>query len=139
MRAEAGAGLRPVRARCSFLGSGLQKIGHCSMEEQSLVCGVSSPSRPEPTVEGVSARRASGISMAELTKPVIQDLDQLNSNLRNVVGERHPMLMAAADQIFGAGGKKLRPVIVFLIARATMALGGSRCVSVVFVFVESVV
>ncbi len=48
----------------------------------------------------------------------------MNQNLKNVVGARHPMLMAAADQIFGAGGKKLRPVIVFLVARATMELMG---------------
>uniref|UniRef100_A0A383WLT2 Solanesyl diphosphate synthase n=1 Tax=Tetradesmus obliquus TaxID=3088 RepID=A0A383WLT2_TETOB len=49
---------------------------------------------------------------------------QMNRNLRNIVGERHPMLMAAADQIFGAGGKKLRPMIVFLVARATANLAG---------------
>jgi len=46
----------------------------------------------------------------------------MNTNLKNVVGNRHPMLMAAAEQIFGAGGKKLRPVIVFLVARATANL-----------------
>ncbi|KAG2439864.1 hypothetical protein HYH02_010495 [Chlamydomonas schloesseri] len=43
----------------------------------------------------------------------------MNTNLKNVVGNRHPMLMAAAEQIFGAGGKKLRPVIVFLVAHCT--------------------
>jgi geranylgeranyl pyrophosphate synthase len=49
------------------------------------------------------------------------DVDQLNENLRSIVGKRHPMLMAAADQIFGAGGKKMRPILCFLIARATQA------------------
>jgi geranylgeranyl pyrophosphate synthase len=52
----------------------------------------------------------------------------MNENLRNVVGNRHPMLMAAADQIFGAGGKKLRPMLVFLVARATAQLAGLRWV-----------
>jgi len=56
--------------------------------------------------------------------PVREDVEMLNKNLRTIVGERHPMLMAAADQIFGAGGKKLRPVISFLVARATLELGG---------------
>jgi len=32
------------------------------------------------------------------------------------------LYLAAADQIFGAGGKRLRPALVFLVARATAAL-----------------
>lgn len=51
---------------------------------------------------------------------------QMNSNLRHIVGDRSPMLMAAADQIFGAGGKKLRPMIVFLVARATAHMAGMQ-------------
>lgn len=57
--------------------------------------------------------------LGQVVAPVQVDMEQMNTNLRNVVGNRHPMLMAAAEQIFGAGGKKLRPVIVFLVARAT--------------------
>lgn len=56
-----------------------------------------------------------------------RDLEQLDERLRNVVGQRHPMLMAAADQIFGAGGKKMRPILCFLVARATQACAGNRC------------
>jgi len=44
--------------------------------------------------------------------------------LRRCVGDRHPMLHAAADQIFGAGGKKIRPTLCFLVARATANLMG---------------
>jgi all-trans-nonaprenyl-diphosphate synthase len=51
--------------------------------------------------------------------PVKEDMEMMNTNIKNIVGNRHPMLMAAAEQIFGAGGKKLRPVLVFLVARAT--------------------
>lgn len=65
-------------------------------------------------------------SVAEIMRPVAADMEQMTVNLRNVVGERHPMLMAAADQIFGAGGKRLRPMVCFLIARATNIAGGVR-------------
>eukprot|EP00891_Asterochloris_glomerata_P009760 jgi/Astpho2/9760/Aster-03737 len=50
------------------------------------------------------------------------DMDLMNANLRSVVGKRHPLLVQAAEQIFGAGGKKLRPALVFLVARATSEL-----------------
>lgn len=62
--------------------------------------------------------------ITRIAQPVTADMQQMNHNLRNIVGERSPMLMAAADQIFGAGGKKLRPMIVFLVARATANLAG---------------
>lgn len=58
--------------------------------------------------------------------PVAADMEQMNANLRGIVGDRHPMLQAAAEQIFGAGGKRLRPAIVFLVARATAELEGLR-------------
>jgi all-trans-nonaprenyl-diphosphate synthase len=54
-------------------------------------------------------------------------MEQLTVNLKNVVGQRSPLLNAAADQIFQAGGKRLRPAIVFLVARATIELVGLRC------------
>jgi all-trans-nonaprenyl-diphosphate synthase len=62
--------------------------------------------------------------LQEIVAPVGEDMRVLNANLRAIVGDRHPMLLAAADQIFGAGGKKLRPMIVLLMARATAELGG---------------
>lgn len=66
------------------------------------------------------------MSSAEILGPVREDMNQMAENLRNIVGNRHPLLLAAADQIFGAGGKKLRPAIVFLVARATAELMGHR-------------
>ena len=77
----------------------------------------------EPEGRGLSA----SVSSSEILGPVVADMQQLTVNLRSVVGQRHPMLMAAADQIFGAGGKKLRPAICFLVARATCELAGLRC------------
>lgn len=60
--------------------------------------------------------------LSGIVAPVKHDMNELTQNLRDVVGNRHPMLRAAADQIFGAGGKRLRPVLVFLVARATAEL-----------------
>ena len=72
------------------------------------------------------ARSSQTVGSSEILAPVREDMEQMAVNLRNIVGDRHPLLLAAADQIFGAGGKKLRPAIVFLVARATAELMGLR-------------
>lgn len=66
------------------------------------------------------------VTLEEVTAPVAADVVTMNDNLRNIVAGRHPRLQSAADHIFGAGGKKMRPVIVFLVARATAQLSGLR-------------
>ncbi len=55
-----------------------------------------------------------------LFSPVEADLQVLADNLKQLVGNRHPILYAAAEHLFGAGGKRIRPAIVLLISRATM-------------------
>ncbi len=59
-------------------------------------------------------------SVKSLFAPVDKDLCILTENLKNLVGARHPILYAAAEHLFGAGGKRVRPAIVLLISRATM-------------------
>lgn len=59
-------------------------------------------------------------SVTSLFAPVEADLYLLTENLKNLVGARHPILKAAAEHLFGAPGKRVRPAIVFLISRATM-------------------
>lgn len=59
-------------------------------------------------------------SATSLFSPVEADLRLLTENLKQLVGARHPILYAAAEHLFGAGGKRLRPAIVLLLARATM-------------------
>lgn len=59
-------------------------------------------------------------SATSLFSPVEADLRLLTENLKQLVGARHPILYAAADHLFGAGGKRLRPAIVLLLSRATM-------------------
>lgn len=58
-------------------------------------------------------------SVTSLFAPVEADLALLTDNLKQLVGARHPILYAAAEHLFGAGGKRIRPAIVFLLARAT--------------------
>lgn len=59
------------------------------------------------------------VTIGEITQPVKADLDRVNQDIRHIVGKRHPMLLAAADQIFGAGGKKIRPILALLVAHST--------------------
>lgn len=56
-----------------------------------------------------------------LFSPVEADLQLLSENLKNLVGARHPILYAAAEHLFSAKGKRVRPAIVLLISRATIS------------------
>merc|ERR1712054_699912 len=51
-------------------------------------------------------------TVTELLQPVENDLDDL-------ILAGHPILQAAAEHLFSAGGKRLRPGIVLLISKAT--------------------
>ncbi|MGA7937572.1 MAG: solanesyl diphosphate synthase [Kovacikia sp.] len=59
-------------------------------------------------------------SATSLFSPVEADLCTLTENLKSLIGARHPVLHAAAEHLFGAGGKRIRPAIVLLVSRATM-------------------
>jgi len=48
----------------------------------------------------------------------------MTDNLKQLVGARHPLLGAAAEHLFSAGGKRLRPALVLLVARATRLEAG---------------
>lgn len=67
-----------------------------------------------------------GVSVASLMEPVAEDLQILNRNLHTVVGSENPLLMAAAEQIFSAGGKRMRPALVLLVSRVTAQLAGLK-------------
>ncbi len=64
------------------------------------------------------------ISVASLFDPVDADLKQLRQNLTSLVGAQHPILAAAAEHLFSARGKGIRPALVLLASRAT-AVGGN--------------
>jgi all-trans-nonaprenyl-diphosphate synthase len=57
-------------------------------------------------------------TVAELLQPVEADLDALLADLRSLIGAGHPILQAAAEHLFAAGGKRIRPGIVLLLSRA---------------------
>ncbi|MBW4643691.1 MAG: solanesyl diphosphate synthase [Goleter apudmare HA4340-LM2] len=59
-------------------------------------------------------------SATSLFTPVEADLQILADNLIQLIGNDHPILYAAAEHLFGAGGKRIRPAIVLLVSRATM-------------------
>ncbi len=58
---------------------------------------------------------------SSLLDPVDADLRILTNNLKKLVSARHPILGAAAEHLFEAGGKRIRPAIVLLVSRATMS------------------
>ncbi|CAN1335514.1 Solanesyl diphosphate synthase 1, chloroplastic [Linum perenne] len=68
------------------------------------------------------------ISLTKLFEVVAEDLLILNQNLKSIVGAENPVLMSAAEQIFGAGGKRMRPALVFLVSRATAQMSGLKLV-----------
>lgn len=79
-----------------------------------------------PTVLNLKEKSTSPISLANIFEVVAEDLQTLNQNLKSIVGAENPVLMSAAEQIFGAGGKRLRPALVFLVSRATAELVGLK-------------
>lgn len=54
-------------------------------------------------------------------KPQFESIDrefkQLNKNLQKMVIAEHPVLRAAAEQLFNAGGKRIRPAILLIISK----------------------
>lgn len=99
-------------------------------------CRVSSTRTPEtlrnevaqgpPPVSELKKGSRSPISLTNLFEVVAEDLGTLNQNLQTIVGAENPLLMSAAEQIFGAGGKRMRPALVFLVSRATAELAGLK-------------
>jgi all-trans-nonaprenyl-diphosphate synthase len=63
------------------------------------------------------------VSVASFFDLVEQDLSQLTENVKNLVGAKHEVLRWAAEYLFEAGGKRIRPALVLLMARATTANG----------------
>nr|YP_009391664.1 prenyl transferase [Laurenciella marilzae]ARW59808.1 prenyl transferase [Laurenciella marilzae] len=51
------------------------------------------------------------------------ELKQLNINLQRMITAEHPVLYAAAEQLFSAGGKRIRPIILLIIAKLTSDQG----------------
>nr|YP_007878252.1 prenyl transferase [Calliarthron tuberculosum]AGA63863.1 prenyl transferase [Calliarthron tuberculosum] len=51
-------------------------------------------------------------------KQIQKDLKTLDVNLKQMVGPRHPILSAATEHLFHSRGKRIRPAIILLVAKA---------------------
>ncbi|KAG8386495.1 hypothetical protein BUALT_Bualt03G0154500 [Buddleja alternifolia] len=111
-----------------------RKLSCCRRENGR--CRVFSTKTPEVFFDGVGAGPppvldpTKGLkipsSLSNMFEVVAEDLLTLNKNLQSIVGAENPVLMSAAEQIFGAGGKRMRPALVFLVSRATAEIAGLK-------------
>ncbi|KAI7837450.1 hypothetical protein COHA_008708 [Chlorella ohadii] len=105
-------------------GSAAAPLRVTSVTAEPAAPAAAQPEEQPPACRCVPGLGHAPVTMDQVSAPVAADMDICRQNLLNVVGERHPMLLAAANQIFSAGGKRLRPLIVLLVARATYPLTG---------------
>ena len=64
----------------------------------------------------------------QLFEPINDDLIILNNNLKKMVGAKHPILYAAAEHLFNAAGKRIRPAIVLLVSKAIQENNGKKSI-----------
>ncbi|KAL0001485.1 hypothetical protein SO802_015266 [Lithocarpus litseifolius] len=132
-------------SNAAFCRSSVRNYAKSSSSSRKLVdrrrgialCRVSSTKTPATLLSGKVAQglpplldlkkeSRGSISLKSLFELVADDLQTLNQNLQSIVGAENPVLMSAAEQIFGAGGKRMRPALVFLVSRATAELAGLK-------------
>jgi geranylgeranyl pyrophosphate synthase len=58
-----------------------------------------------------------GLSAKAIIEPVSGDIARIDDILRSVTTLEHPILRQAVEAIIAAGGKRLRPAILFLVAK----------------------
>uniref|UniRef100_A0A0P0GB46 all-trans-nonaprenyl-diphosphate synthase [geranylgeranyl-diphosphatespecific] n=1 Tax=Lepidium apetalum TaxID=153459 RepID=A0A0P0GB46_LEPAP len=92
-------------------------------KENSLVNGIG---QDKTVMLNLRQESQKPISLESLFEVVADDLQRLNDNLLSIVGAENPVLISAAEQIFSAGGKRMRPGLVFLVSRATAELAGLK-------------
>ncbi|CAA2960367.1 probable solanesyl-diphosphate synthase 3, chloroplastic [Olea europaea subsp. europaea] len=99
------------------------EIGPQTKTPEALLTAVTADT---PQVLDLKKELRSPASLTNLFEVVAEDLQTLNKNLQSIVGAENPVLMSAAEQIFGAGGKRMRPALVFLVSRATAEIVGLK-------------
>ncbi|XP_010684494.2 solanesyl diphosphate synthase 1, chloroplastic [Beta vulgaris subsp. vulgaris] len=107
---------------CFRSGSSKRRV-YSTKSPESFLNGMSQGAIP---VLDVKEKLSNPISLTSLFEVVADDLLTLNKNLKTIVGAENPLLMSAAEQIFGAGGKRMRPALVFLVSRATARQAGLK-------------
>eukprot|EP00268_Persea_americana_P069093 TRINITY_DN9748_c0_g2_i5.p1 TRINITY_DN9748_c0_g2~~TRINITY_DN9748_c0_g2_i5.p1 ORF type:complete len:416 (-),score=64.38 TRINITY_DN9748_c0_g2_i5:204-1451(-) len=102
------------------------KVGHGRVTLAQMPVTVHNDIRDSASTLKVKPKSSSPISVSSLLEAVAGDLKTLNNNLKTIIGSENPVLVSAAEQIFGAGGKRLRPALVFLVSRATAKITGLK-------------
>eukprot|EP01026_Neomeris_dumetosa_P033719 TRINITY_DN2697_c1_g1_i4.p1 TRINITY_DN2697_c1_g1~~TRINITY_DN2697_c1_g1_i4.p1 ORF type:complete len:368 (-),score=33.92 TRINITY_DN2697_c1_g1_i4:212-1315(-) len=59
------------------------------------------------------------LTLSDICYPVKNDIRSMEEDLLRIGSGRHPLLKQSMNQIFGAGGKRVRPMILLLVANAT--------------------
>ncbi|KAM1805288.1 hypothetical protein ACFX12_031061 [Malus domestica] len=118
-----GYGARLNRIRCGVSSMKTAETPAPKKAAEALLNGV-----PQglPLVLNLTKESRKPVSLTNLFEVVANDLLTLNQNLQSIVGAENPVLMSAAEQIFGAGGKRMRPALAFLVSRATAELVGLK-------------
>ncbi|KAL5731869.1 tRNA dimethylallyltransferase [Ranunculus cassubicifolius] len=132
-----GTGLDLFACGCSSSGwvykdgsTGARKLRCNPIVKEVAQCRAVSPAKAPEAVLNVVAKdpkstldtkpkTSSPVSILSLLEVVADDLQTLNKNLQSIIGAENPVLISAAEQIFSAGGKRMRPALVFLVSRAT--------------------
>ena len=65
----------------------------------------------------MSASIASNLTLKQILTPVAGDIEQIDDVLRSVGTIDYPILQQGMEAIIAAGGKRLRPAILFLVAQ----------------------
>ncbi|XP_044511846.1 solanesyl diphosphate synthase 2, chloroplastic-like isoform X2 [Mangifera indica] len=103
-----------------------QNLARCRVYSTKTPETLLNVSQGPPPVLDLKKEARSPVSLANIFQVVADDLRTLNQNLQSIVGAENPVLMSAAQQIFGAGGKRMRPALVFLVSRATAEMVGLK-------------
>lgn len=64
-----------------------------------------------------STASQSSLSLKSILRPVSDDIARIDNTLREVAGIEYPLLKHGVEAIISAGGKRLRPAILFLSAK----------------------
>ncbi|CAA7056678.1 unnamed protein product [Microthlaspi erraticum] len=123
-----GIGGRSYGGNLVFLrrDSGICRAIPAKPKEPTLITGLGQDKTVMINLRQESRKPKPPISLENLFEVVADDLQRLNDNLLAIVGAENPVLISAAEQIFGAGGKRMRPGLVFLVSRATAELAGLK-------------
>jgi len=65
----------------------------------------------------MSASIASNLTLKQILAPVAGDIEQIDDVLRSIGTVDYPLLQQGMEAIIAAGGKRLRPAILFLVAK----------------------